>query len=62
MKVGDLVKWTHPHFPCFGIVRGDPRDTWMGNEVDIFWFEEDKDTSGLYPIDHEFLELVNESG
>ena len=59
IKTGDLVRWNHPHAGGLGIVLGIHENTWMGIQANIFWFE-DKDTSGLYPVDHKHLELVSE--
>ncbi len=62
MKVGDLVKWTHPHAKDTGIIIDIPTDTtgWHENEVLIHWFDNPQH-SGLYPIDHELLEPLVES-
>jgi hypothetical protein len=61
MKVGDLVKWTHPHAKDTGIIIKIPTDTtgWYENEVIIHWFG-NPHHSGLYPIDHELLEPLDE--
>jgi len=57
MKVGDLVRWTHPQNLTIGIIVElyPPKDAY------IYWCEDD-DTHGIYPLDHEHLEPVNESG
>jgi hypothetical protein len=55
MKVGDLVKWTHPQYPSIGIIV----ELWLNNEAYIYWCEDD-DTDGLYPLDHEHLEFLSE--
>lgn len=62
MKVGDLVKWTHPHAKDIGIVLNLSEDTagWYANQATIHWFGDPRH-SGLYPIDHELLELASES-
>jgi hypothetical protein len=65
MKVGDLVKWTHPQSIDFGLVLQLGEDTtepWInrGGEVLISWFGNPAH-SGFYPASHELLELVNES-
>ena len=62
MKVGDLVKWTHPQAKDTGIVIEVPTDTtgWYDNEVSIYWFGK-PEHSGFYPTDHELLELASES-
>jgi len=65
MKVGDLVKWTHPQSMDFGLVLqmgedapspGFSRD----GEVLISWVGTPAH-SGFYPASHELLELVSES-
>jgi len=55
MKVGDLVKWTHPQYPSIGIIveLHPPKD------AHIYWSEND-DTDGIYPLDHEHLEFLSE--
>ena len=60
MKAGDLVKWTHPHVHSTGIILEIREKTWMGPQANIYWFDDPK-TSGLYPIDHEYLELLSEN-
>ena len=57
MKVGDLVRWTHPQHLSLGIIVElyPPKDAY------VYWCEDD-DTHGIYPLDHEHLEPVNESG
>jgi len=59
VKVGDLVKWTHPHSKDIGVILDADSDKW-GGQVIIHWFG-NPDHSGLYPIDHELLELISES-
>ena len=64
MKVGDLVKWTHPQAIDFGLVLklGEdhhPQGFWRG-EVLIAWTENPAH-SGFYPANHKFLELISES-
>jgi len=55
MKVGDLVKWTHPQYPSIGIIVElfPPKDAY------VYWGEND-DTDGIYPLDHEHLEFLSE--
>ncbi len=65
MKVGDLVEWTHLHSKDIGIVLKMPDDkmdtpSWRENQAIIHWFGK-PEHSGLYPIDHELLELLDES-
>jgi len=59
MKVGDLVKWTHPHAKDIGIILDIDGDKY-GDQAIIHWFGS-PEHSGLYPIEHELLELLNES-
>ena len=59
MKVGDLVKWTHPHAKDTGIILKTPEDRLRDDAV-IHWFGNPQH-SGFYPIDHELLELLDES-
>jgi len=58
VKVGDLVKWTHLHMKSIGIILEIQEKTWMGTQANIHWFDDPR-TSGLYPVDHEYLELLN---
>ena len=55
MKVGDLVKWTHPQYPSIGIIVKlyPPKDAY------VYWCEDD-DSHGIYPLDHEYLEFLSE--
>ena len=56
MKVGDLVKWTHPQYPSIGVIVRllPPKDAY------IYWCENDG-TDGIYALDHEHLEFLGES-
>jgi len=58
MQVGDLVKWSHPHFLDYGIVVQLGFDYFAG-EAYVEW-QGNPDHSGYYPIEHELLEVVNE--
>jgi hypothetical protein len=58
MKVGDLVKWTHPHSEDTGIILKMPK-TFDGEAI-IHWFG-NPEHSGLYPIGHALLEPLDES-
>ena len=61
MKVGDLVKWIHPHAKDIGIILKMPEiSPPLRGEVNIHWFGK-PEHSGLYPIDHELLEPLDES-
>ena len=60
MKVGDLVKWTHPHAIDLGLVLEIRDNTWMGVQAIIEWIGT-PEYNGLYPVDHEHLEVINES-
>ena len=72
MKIGDLVKWTHPDEPDVGIVVGTHEDPSLRGDVEecfnLYWAEDqvhiewsDKpEHSGIYPIDHKLLELIDE--
>ena len=57
MKVGDLVKWTHPQYPSIGIIV----ELYPPKDAHICWCEDD-DTDGIYPLDHKYLEIANEAG
>ena len=57
MKVGDLVRWTHPHALDTGLILEVRGDTWMGAQAYIEWACV-PDHSGLYPIEHEHLMLL----
>lgn len=57
MKVGDLVKWTHPQYPSIGIIA----KLLHNGDAYIYWIEDD-DTDGIYPLDHKYLEIANEAG
>ena len=58
MKVGDLVKWMHPHSKDTGIILEMP-DIPRGEAI-IHWFGR-PEHSGLYPVDNELLEPLDES-
>ena len=60
MKVGDLVKWTHPHAQDTGIILSFCNDGFEDHHAVIHWFGK-PEHSGLYPIDHELLEPLDES-
>ena len=65
MKVGDLVKWLHPEALDYGLVMEmgedrNPEGYWNGHIL-IHWNGK-PEHSGLYPADHQLLELVSESG
>ena len=55
MKVGDLVKWTHPQNLTIGIIV----ELYPPKDAHICWCEND-DTDGIYPLDHEHLEFLSE--
>ena len=55
MKVGDLVKWTHPSGPDVGIIM----DCDTGG-VFIMW-SEDPAQEAYHPINLENLKVINES-
>ena len=59
MKVGDLVRWTHPHSKDIGIILKMPEEIYRGQAI-VHWFGK-PEHSGLYPLDHELLEFVDES-
>jgi len=59
MKVGDLVKWIHPHAKDVGIIIEIDEDKWGGQAI-IHWFGK-SEHSGLYPLDHELLEMLSEN-
>ena len=61
VKVGDLVRWTHPKATGFGIVVADPKESWGCDSpvVAVVWF--DGKHHGSYPMGHEYMELVRES-
>lgn len=61
MKAGDLVKWTNPEAPGYGVVLGK-YDNKSGSHhldghVSIGWF--DGCGSGIIPREHKFLEVVS---
>jgi len=58
MKIGDLVKWTHPDAKDTGIILEMDEGKW-GDQAIIHWFGK-PECSGLYPLDHELLELADE--
>lgn len=63
MKVGDLVKWTHPDAEDIGIIRA-LLPSGIFSDMDhalIHWFK-DPDCSGPYPMDHHLLEVVERKG
>ena len=61
MKVGDLVKWTHPHAKDIGIILDIPANSELYcGQANIHWFGK-PEHSGLYPLDHELLESLDES-
>ena len=56
MQVGDLVRWTNPGFEDTGIVlRSDDN-----LQMYIDWFR-CPEHSGPYVVQHEYLEVINES-
>jgi hypothetical protein len=55
MKTGDLVMWTRPDEPDFGLVI----EKLYGRSVFVQWFV-DPGSSGIYPKNHPDLELVDE--
>jgi hypothetical protein len=61
MKVGDLVRWTHPPALDFGVVIAvEKRWEDAGLSAFVRWFG-NPEYSGYYTINHDCLELVNES-
>ena len=64
MKVGDLVKWCHPESLDYGLVieMGEDRQPkgYFDGQIVLEWHGK-PEHSGLYPMDHELLELVNAS-
>ena len=54
MKVGDLVRWTHPDNLDVGIVI-----ELDGDQASIVW-QREPEYSGEYPIDNEHMELLSE--
>jgi len=59
VKAGDLVRWNHPAALDYGLVVEIGGDFFIG-EAFIQWVGQPKH-SGYYPIEHELLEVVNES-
>jgi len=60
MKVGDLVKWTHPEAPDIGIIlKAGTADYGCGG-AHIYWFSK-PEHSGTYPMVHDLLEMLSES-
>ena len=63
MKAGDLVKWTNPEAPGYGVVlgkydnkRGSPS---LDGHILVQWF--DGVGSGVIPETHEYLEVISEA-
>ena len=52
MKVGDLVRWTHPDEMDVGLVTS----LW-GTWATIHWIREPKH-GGMYSIKHRYLEII----
>mgnify|MGYP003654405875 FL=1 len=62
MKVGDLVRWTHPEFEDIGVIRALlPGALSDMDHALIHWFK-DPDCDGPYPTDHHLLEVVERKG
>ena len=59
MKVGDLVKWTHPLAKDTGIILSFVNDGFKDHHAIIHWFGK-PECSGMYLVDHELLELLDE--
>ena len=57
MKVGDLVRWTHPSAEDIGLVVDYSP---CGSEVLIEWTVE-AEAYGYYPTKHENLEIIMEA-
>ena len=60
MKVGDLVKWTNPPNEELGIAIEPWIDGFGDKQMIIHWFTH-PEYSGPYPIDHKYLEVLNEN-
>jgi len=61
MKVGDLVRWTHPPALDFGVVIAvEKRWEDAGLSAFVRWFKYPQH-NGYYPINGHYLELVNEN-
>ena len=62
MKKGDLVRWTNPEAPGFGIVVGEWENksgyASLDGHILVKWF--DGFGSGVIPETHEYLELGSE--
>ena len=59
MKTGDLVRWNHPTALDYGLVVEIGGNCFAG-EAYIRWVDQ-PEHSGYYPIEHELLEVINES-
>jgi len=63
VKAGDLVKWTNPEQPGYGIVVGKydnkSKSVSLDGHLSVMWF--DGFGSGVIPEEHEYLELVSEA-
>ena len=61
MKVGDLVRWTHPKQRILGIIGQWPAG-WENRDdrVYIAWLDKGS-FNGPYPAVHKYLELVSAS-
>ncbi len=63
MKAGDLVKWTNPEQPGYGIVLGKydnkSGSSQLDGHISVRWF--DGVGSGIIPEKHEYLEVISEA-
>lgn len=57
MKVGDLVKWTHPQYPSLGIIA----KLLHNGDAYICWLDDEEDTDGIYPLNHKYMEIASEA-
>ena len=63
MKAGDLVKWTNPEQPGYGVVLGKydnkSGSSGLDGHIIVEWF--DGFGSGVVPEKHEYLEVISEA-
>jgi hypothetical protein len=61
MKVGDLVKWTCPGAEDIGMIINMNHPWGSDTDAIIHWFGT-PEFSGLYPLDHEYMEVYDAAG
>ena len=56
VRVGSLVRWTHPGAESLGVVLSVHNDRFSAN---IRWVASEGYGSGIYPLAHQYLELLS---